>query len=108
MKSRHRIEADEWVKDGANILTPENVAFLKREFEEKPPIVEHRFYRGSSSPSRLIFENFEQFSEYLSEKAFAGDSIWIWDFETLCRDDNPAIHGKCPADNGSVPRKGAY
>ena len=108
MKLRYRVESDVWTLEGDNLLSPQNLALLKAKFAQSPLIVEHRFYRAASSPSRSVFEDFEEFMGYLNEKACAGDHIWIWDFEALCRDDNATTHGKCPADDGCVPLRGAY
>ena len=71
-------------------------------------IVEHRFYRGGSSPDRLVFDSYEDFEIYLDEKARAGDDIRIWAWEDVCTMASMAISGKCPDDDGYVPIKGAY
>lgn len=100
MKTRYRVESDGWTLEGEDILSPENLALLESKFRQSPLIVEHRFYRASSSPSRLVLEDFEEFMEYLNLKACAGDHILVWDFEALCRDNNLTARGKCPADDG--------
>ena len=71
-------------------------------------IVEHWFYRGSSAPDRLVFDDYEAFMEYLDSRAYAGDIIEAWSFSAACRDDNRLTSGKCPDENGLVPRRGAY
>jgi hypothetical protein len=37
---------------------------------------------------------------YLESKAFAGDSLYLWAYGDA--------EGKCPAEDGTVPRGGAY
>lgn len=109
MKTRWRIEADEWSPEGQTINDGENLAAIRETLEERGPvIVEHRFYRGASAPDRLFFEEYEEFIAYLEEHSFAGDAIYVWDFAALCRTDNSLASGKCPDEKGEVPRKGAY
>ena len=45
---------------------------------------------------------------YLAEAVRPGDSLWLWRFDELCRDDNSLAHGKVPDDRGRVPKGGAY
>ena len=71
-------------------------------------IVEHRVYCGGGNPYRLVFDDFEEFTEYLKSKASAGDNILVWSYEESCRDDNLAIQGKYPDTDGMVPSGGAY
>ena len=71
-------------------------------------VVEHWFYRGSRAPDRLVFDDYDDFLEFLNCRTAADDSIHIWNFATLCRDDNELAYGKCPDENGLVPRRGAY
>jgi len=108
MKTHYRVESDGWSPEGENILSPQNLALLQEKFRQAPLIVEHKSYRGMSSPSRFVFEDFEEFMDYLNAKTYAGDAIYIWDFEGLCRDDTMTMRGKCPADDSCVPRGGAY
>ncbi len=56
----------------------------------------------------LVFDDFDNFIEYLNTKAFAGDAIHIWNFSEVCKDDNTITNGKCPAEDGRIPKKGAY
>lgn len=109
MRTGWRVEADQWTPDGVKITSEENLEVIRRTLDEQGPIVvEHRRYRGSSAPDRLIFDDYENFIDYLNTKAWAGDSIWIWSFDELCRDENSLVHGKCPDDSGCVPEGGAY
>ena len=109
MKARWRVEADEWTTEGRKITSEENLEIIRKTFEDEGPIiVEHRFYRGSSAPDRMLFEYFDDFMAYLNSKASAGDSIWVWSYFQICREDNIIAQGKCPDEDGCVPRKGAY
>lgn len=108
MKTLYRSEDDDWNADGAKITAPETLDAIRRCLDDSPIIVEHWFYRGSRGPDRLIFDDYDDFLEYLNTHARAGDSIHTWNFAALCLDDNELAHGKCPDDNGLVPRRGAY
>jgi hypothetical protein len=99
---------DHWVISGKNILAPSNLAILREALENGPVIVEHRFCRGARSPDRLIFEDFDELQTYLQDKAIPGDAFWIWDYSSVCRDDNPLVWGKRPDSDGCVPENGAY
>jgi len=108
VKIRFISEADEWSTEGAKIATPENLAAIRRVLEDEGPIIlEHWFYRGSSSPDRFVFDDFEDFETYLGSKASAGDRIEVWSFSTVCTDQTRLAFGKCPDDQGRVPKKGA-
>ena len=109
MKIRFFSEADDWTTDGAKITAPENLEAIRKALEhEGPIIVEHSFYRGSSAPHRLVFDEFEDFAEYLDGRASAGDIIRVWSFVALCTEQNKLASGKCPDDKGRVPKRGAY
>ena len=104
-----RNEAHDWSQEGEKINDDQKLAMLRRVLEESGPVIlERRFYCGSSAPERLVFDEFDELVEYLSQKAKAGDSIWVWSLEGLLRDDNALVHGKCPAEDGAVPKGGAY
>jgi hypothetical protein len=104
-----RAEADDWTPNGQKILSPENLAIVRKTLEDKGPIiVEHRFYRGARSPERLVFDDFDAFVEYVQSEAVIGDAFHVWSFASVCRDENEIAGGKFPDDDGCVPRKGAY
>lgn len=91
------------------INSPESLAAIQSCLESQGPIVvEHRFYRGACAPHRMVFDEFEKFAEYLNTQTFAGDSIWVWSFDAVCREDNSLTHGKCPDEHGEMPERGAY
>lgn len=108
MKIRYRIESDDWTTEGDKITTDKNLQAIKHAVGRAPIIVEHRIYRGATSPHRLIFEDFGDFAEYLSNKACAGDSFYVWNYDEVCQSENVIAQGKCPAHDGCIPRKGAY
>lgn len=105
---RWKHAADEWTPDGRKITSPEHLEILQRTLDESPIVVEHWFYRGGSAPHRFVCDDYDDFIEYLQQKASAGDAIHVWNFSMVCRDDNAIASGKCPAEDGCVPRRGAY
>jgi len=108
MKTRWRSEADEWTTDGSKISSADNLNVVRAVLEEGSVIVEHWFYRGSRSPNRLIFDDFDDFLNHLNNETYAGDAIHIWSFAALCKDENTIAHGKCPDETGQIPKSGAY
>ena len=109
MRTRWRSEADGWTTEGAKITDPQNLSLIEDVLRDGGPIiVEHRLYRGASAPNRFIFQDFGKFERWLHEETFAGDSIWVWSYATVCTDRNALTHGKCPDERGEVPRGGAY
>lgn len=109
MKTRRdRAQADEWTTEGDKITSEKNREIVRQKLERGSIIVEHWLYRGASGPVRLIFDDYQKFETYLSEEAYAGDMIRVWSFSEVCKMENVVAQGKCPDDNGCVPRKGAY
>src|ERR1043165_8378181 len=100
--------ADEWSDWGANILAPDMLDRIKTILEEQPIVIEHRLYRGSSAPLRLVFDDYEHFVDHLKSRARPGDRILVWGYDDLCRDNNWLADGKYPDDRGRTPRGGAY
>src|SRR5579863_5248817 len=87
MKVRFFSEADQRTFDGVKINTPENIQMVRNILENVGPIiVEHWFYRGSSAPDRVVFDDFEDFEQYVNAKTSAGDAIDIWSFGLCVRD----------------------
>jgi hypothetical protein len=92
-----------------SLLVPDNLSKVLDTLENVGPvIVEHRIYRGSKAPERIVFDEAEALLEYLKHNAKAGDAIWVWSFGELCKDDNAIAVGKIPDSNGEVPAGGAY
>jgi hypothetical protein len=108
MRTLGRYDGDEWTNEGPNITSADKLGAVEAALSRDAIIVEHRVYRGGRAPDRLIFTSFEAFTRWLHEKTFAGDSIWVWDYGALCRDDNAVASGKCSDERGQVPLKGAY
>jgi len=98
-----------WSTEGRNILSADRLGAIRKVLEEKGPIIiEHWFYYGSRTPDRLVFDDYDRFVEYLSSKARPGDSLHVWNFAELCRDDNTLADGKYPDAQGRVPARGSY
>ena len=93
---------------GRSILDPRALELLRAASAESPLILEHRFYRGSRAPSRLIFDDFDDLKEHLMTHAQPGDAFHIWRYDALCRDGNQIVSGKYPNEAGLVPERGAY
>ena len=108
-KPGYRVEADEWTCDGEKISDSSKLAAIKNVLEKDGPVlVEHRFLRGARAPHTVVFNDYEDFVEYLTAEARAGDNISIWSLWPFMRDTPPLAFGKCPAEDGAVPKKGAY
>jgi hypothetical protein len=103
-----RLEEDRWTAQGRSILSAERLEAIRRCLENSPIIVEHWYYRAGRSPVRMIFDDMENFEHYLSEQARPGDAFHVWEFSSLCRDENALTDGKFPDDDGCVPERGAY
>jgi hypothetical protein len=100
--------ADDWSNTGTNILAPELLTRIRSVLEQQPIILEHRLYRASSAPLRLIFDAYEDFLAHLKSRANPGDHLLIWGYSDLCRNGNQLVDGKYPDDKGRTPRGGAY
>ena len=64
-------EADHWSMAGANIFAPDLLDRIRDIVKQQPIIVEHRLYRSSSAPIRLIFDEYEDFLNHLRSRAKA-------------------------------------
>jgi hypothetical protein len=97
-----------WGNEVPNVLAPEQITAIKQAFQGSSLIVEHRFLNGGSRPDGIVFDDYEDFEEYLHAKVRPGDSLWFWRYNDLCRDDNAITYGKYPDAEGKVPSGGAY
>ena len=99
----------EWTNEGASIVSPDNLAKIRHVLEHVGClIVEHWHFCGSRAPDRRAFDDFEDFLDYLKQNAVAGDAIDVWSMHELCKPDNRLAEGKCPDEEGKVPKGGAY
>jgi hypothetical protein len=98
----------EWVADGPCITSPESLAKIRHVLEYGSMIIEHWHFHGGRAPDRRVFDEFEDFIEYLTENAVAGDAVDVWAMHELCKPDNRVVQGKCPDEYGLVPKGGAY
>jgi hypothetical protein len=101
-------EGDSWLRRDDNILAPDSLAKLSAVLEREPVILEHRLYRRSSAPIRLIFDDYEELEGYLKSQAYPGDHFFFWGFSLLCQSDNAIHSGKYPDLQGRTPKGGAY
>jgi hypothetical protein len=100
------VEADRWSSVGPKISSPDQLAAIKAVLDERGTIlVQHKFLRGTRAPSLVVFEDFDDFVEYLSESARAGDKIKVWNLKPFLQEADPVASGKCPAEGG--PTDGA-
>ena len=104
-----RTEADEWTVAGEKISAPEKLAAIKEVLEKTGPVLmRHKFLRGGRGPHDAVFDDYQEFIAYLTENARAGDKITVWSLWPFMRDTPPLAHGKCPGEDGAVPKGGAY
>ena len=100
---------DEWVSGDYIISNNENFTKIRDVLENVGSvIIEHWHFYGSRAPTKMIFDDMEDFEEYLKANAIAGDAIHAWSMHELCNDKNELVSGKCPDNNGLVPKGGAY
>lgn len=107
---RFREPADDWrVDESENLLEEKKIESIRRVLDSEGSIViEHWIYRGSQAPKRRVFDDLEGFVGYLVESAHAGDIVDVWSLHSLITSSNRLVSGKCPADDGTVPRTGSY
>ncbi len=100
---------DEWSMSNSAISEESILNKVKNTFEEgKLLVAEHWYYRGSRSPNRLVFDDYNAFEDYLKTNAYAGDSIHVFDITESLLDGKQFVYGKCPNESGETPTKGAY
>ena len=109
MKVRDRYEPDEWSQEGLKITSPENLESVRSVLENEGPIlVKHWFYRAATGPQHMVFDDYEDFVSYLNEHAYAGDAFDVWSILRICEGEKCIAQGKCPDEDGLIPRRGAY
>ncbi len=98
-----------WSTKGEKITDPVKIERIEDTFEDHGAVIlRHWHFYGSSAPSWIVIEDYEDLIEYLSEKAIAGDIIDLWSLYALCSENNMIASGKCPDQHGRVPERGAY
>lgn len=108
-KTSWRNEEHSWGVVGNKITSEENLTKINNILEKVGSIIiEHWVYCGSQAPERSIFDDYDDFIEYLKENARAGDLINVWSMHDLLTENNQLTDGKCPAEDGSIPKGGAY
>jgi hypothetical protein len=109
MRTRFRSEADGWNSKGSKITSERNLDTIRTILDKEGPVlVQHWFYRGGSAPEYRIFDDYDEFMEFLSKETYAGDAIDIWSIWEICQPDGRRAEGKCPDDAGLIPKGGAY
>ena len=98
----------QWGNEAPNVLAPERLAAIRRAFQGSSVMVEHRFLFGGRRPDSIVFDDYDDFDEYLRTKVNPGDDLWFWRYNDLCWDGNAVTHGKYPNAEGEVPTGGAY
>lgn len=107
--ARWRVEEDEWVTEGRKITSEEGLDRIREAMDSRGSIlVEHWIHRGSQAPARLVFDEFEDFVEYLQRDSAGGDAVDVWLVQELCTRENRFEWGKVPDLDGSTPRRGVY
>jgi hypothetical protein len=106
----YRFEPDNWKKNESGIISSdEKLRQIEKELENgKFLVAEHWHYRGASCPTRFVVEDFDEFVEYLKEKAIAGDIVDLFDLSDAWKNKKVLLTGKCPDELGEIPEKGAY
>ncbi|WP_298868307.1 hypothetical protein [uncultured Gimesia sp.] len=98
-----------WSTKEPNILSEESLLIIKTTLEKEGSlIIEHWHYHGSRAPDLLIFDDYEDFLEYIYDNAIAGDIIDTWAMHKLCKNDNKLVSGKCPNEDDLTPESGSY
>lgn len=104
-----RNEDHNWGRSGSKITSEENLSNIKTVLENIGSIiVEHWIYCGSQAPKRSIFDDYDEFIDYLKINARAGDIVHVWSMHEILNDQNQLVSGKCPAEDGCIPEEGSY
>ena len=109
-KSPFRSDDDDWTPDGPKFTDSKTLAKVAELLEAgRFLIAEHWHYRGSRAPDRIDVEYLDDFVEYPEKNAIAGDVVDIFDLsDGWVSRGKSVVSGKCPDEQGEVPRTGAY
>lgn len=100
---------DVWSSRYPSILMDSTLASVRHFLESVCPlIVEHKHYRGASAPTRLVFDDADEFEQYLKAHSVPGDLYRIWRYDECCRADNAIVAAKYPDADGRTPETGPY
>ena len=103
------VESDGWTVDGAKITDPQNLEAIRDSIYQRGPLIlEHKFYRAARGPKYILFDEYDEFIEYLNAEPKVGDKLKAWMLCDVCSDENALAAGKYPDDQGRVPERGAY
>lgn len=103
------VESDGWTVNGAKITDSHGLEAIRSTIGRRGPLIlEHKFYRAATGPKYSLFDEFDEFIEYLAREPKVGDMLTAWMLCDVCRDDNTVAAGKYPDDDGRVPEGGAY
>jgi len=109
VKARSRAPAHCWSITGSKITSPENLEAIRDAIENRGSIiVEHWLFCGASAPNRVVFDEFDEFVEYIQTKTSGGDCLDIWLMHEHCKPENRFLEGMVPDEDGCIPEKGAY
>jgi len=108
VKARWRNEQHRWSTSGSKITSPESLGAIRDAIDRDVIIVEHWVFCGASSPTRMVFDDFDDFVDYIQNKSSGGDAIDIWLMHDHCKPENRFLEGKIPDEDGCIPKKGAY
>lgn len=107
--TKWRNEAHNWTEVGKKITESDNLELIESILENTGSIIIERWiYCGSQAPERLVFDDYDDFVEYLELNAMAGDIVNVWSMHDLLNEQNMLTSGKCPDEDGYIPSEGAY
>jgi hypothetical protein len=74
-----------WVKDGPNILSPDNLSKIEKAFQSGSIFGYHCFYCGGGSPDKCAFVAYNDLISYLRSRARPGDLFILWSLPSLLK-----------------------
>jgi hypothetical protein len=72
-----------WVKDGPNILSPDNISKIEVAFQRGGIFGYHSFYCGGRNPDKCAFVAYNDLINYLRSCARPGDLFTLWSLPSL-------------------------
>jgi hypothetical protein len=74
-----------WVKDGPNILSPDNLSKIEEAFQRGIIFGYHCFYCGGGNPDKCAFVAYNDLINYLRSRARPGDLFILWSLPSLVK-----------------------